>query len=178
MRGDVIIRALAIGIVGTLLFAILPTAGEAQSRIPRLVIASGGPHATGGGVSLQGTVGQPVAGTAKVATHAGFFGFWYNEGNSVVSVHPTPLAQAASPVITSLYPNPANGTVTADIHTDPARNITVLLVDLLGRAWSRHEAFVGANGVATLTLPLQGLPPGMYYMTITGSAAIRGFVVR
>ena len=178
MRGDIIIRMVAAGIAGMLLLALLPAPGEAQLRVPRSVIASGGTQASGGGVLLRGTIGQPIAGTAKGPAHAGFFGFWYNEGNTVVGVSPAPMAAAASPRIGSLYPNPARNTVTVTVETAPGQHAEILLVDLLGRVRARAEMAATSKDGAALTFPLQGLPPGIYHVMIAGAAVSRGLVIR
>lgn len=178
MRGDIIIRMVAAGIAGMLLLALLPATGEAQLRVPRSVIAAGGTHATGGGMLLRGTIGQPIAGTAKGPAHAGFFGFWYNEGNTVVGVTPTPMAAAASPRIGSLYPNPAHDAVTMTVAAAPSHPVHVIVVDLLGRVRVRADLAPSHEGVAALTLPLQGLPPGIYHVNIVGSAEFRALLIR
>jgi hypothetical protein len=178
MRNDMT-RRLAATLCGiALLLALLASAGNAQLRIPRSVVGAGATQAAGGGLQLQGTIGQSITGTAKGGTHAGFFGFWYHEGNSVVGMHPTPLAVAATPRIGSLHPNPARDAVTVTVLAAPSESVGVMLVDLLGRVRSRHDLATAPDGVSSLTLPLQGLPPGMYHVMIAGSVGSRGLVIR
>jgi hypothetical protein len=172
-------RRLAATLCGVaLLLALLASAGNAQLRIPRSVVGAGATQAAGGGLQLQGTVGQSIAGTAKGSAHAGFFGFWYNEGNSVVGLRPTPLAVAATARIGSIHPNPAHDAVTVTIEAAPGQRAEVLLVDLLGRVIARPAVSASPKGECTLVLPLRGLPPGIYRVAITGTAESRGFIIR
>ncbi|MBE0646042.1 MAG: T9SS type A sorting domain-containing protein [Bacteroidetes bacterium] len=160
------------------LLAMLAVVTHAQLRISRCVIAAGGTQSTGNGLTLQGTIGQSLAGTAKGSAHAGFFGFWYNEGNTVVGVREPPLAAAAVPRIGSLHPNPARDEVTVTVLATGSEPVTIMLLDLLGRVHAHPSVNVPPNGESTLKLPLHGLPPGYYIVTIPGTAETHGLIVR
>lgn len=154
-----------------ILFGCIPQTGRAQTTIPRSVIASGAVSALGGGMTLRGTIGQPITGTAKSATNAGFFGFWYREGQQTVGVEQVPLAAAGDLLVRDIHPNPVRGDATVTISSATACATRVYVIDILGRVVADHEITLHAPGEQSFVLSLRGVTPGWYLLGAAGSQA-------
>jgi hypothetical protein len=67
---------LALALLGCLVLSGAVLAAPAPIAIDRWVVAGGGGHAEAAPYTLDGTIGQPVAGTAQNAGHELCSGFW------------------------------------------------------------------------------------------------------
>jgi hypothetical protein len=78
----------------------------------------------------------------------------------------TPAAAALAGL--AVYPNPAHGTATVRLPTGLAAGpVTLTLLDALGR--SVRQQVLGSNA-AEATVPLAGLPAGVYVLRAQGAA--------
>jgi len=76
---------------------------------------------------------------------------------------PTTLDNSATGKFSVLVsPNPANGVVRLDIKNPTTGIISILITDLSGRTVKKINS--DAN-TSSLTVPIQGLSPGMYIIT-------------
>lgn len=162
-------RLAAVLALTALLFGCISPKGSAQIKIPRSVIGSGAVSASGGGTTLRGTIGQPVTGTARSATSASFFGFWYREGQQTVGVGQVPFAAAGDLLIRDIHPNPVRGDATITISSATAGATRVYVIDILGRVVADREITWQAPGEQTFVLPLRGVTPGWYLLGAAGS---------
>lgn len=156
---------------GLLLLAMLLTVlpappSHAQTVLSRSVVACGAVSSSGDGITLRGSVGQPLVGTGKDAATAGFFGFWYHGGQQTVGIARVPLAAAGGLVIRDIHPNPAQDVATVTLASDAAGDVTVRITDLLGRLFMQRALRLEYPGVHHLVLSLRGLNPGMYFLAV------------
>ena len=163
-------RLVTVIALASLLFGCISQKGSAQTKIPRSVIGSGAVSASGGGTTLRGTIGQPITGTAKSATNAAFFGFWYHEGQQTVGVERVPYAAVGELLIRDIHPNPVRGDATVTISSAAACATRVHVVDILGRIVADREVTLHAPGEQSFVQSLHGVTPGWYLVGIAGSS--------
>lgn len=144
----------------------------AQLVLQRSVIAQGAVSASGGGVSMSATVGQPIVGTARDNTHAGFFGFWYTPDRVVVSVERIEGPRPDAPSIEAIYPNPARGEARVHFAVASAGVVRVTLHDMLGRELSTLDRSFRDAGRYILTLPSGQLSPGLYFVRLAAAGMV------
>ena len=162
------------------LLVVLGPSGHAQTALSRVVVASGAASASGDGITLRGSVGQALTGTAKSTATVGFFGFWYLGGEQTVGVERMPFAAAGGLNIRDIHPNPAHDAATLTLDSDEAGNMTLRITDILGRLFVQRALRLDAPGAHRIALSLRGLHPGMYFLAVgqEGRWVQRGFAVR
>ncbi|WP_420457173.1 T9SS type A sorting domain-containing protein [Rubrivirga sp.] len=92
-----------------------------------------------------------------------------------VAAEPSPFDDTSS---LSVFPNPARHAATARLDLDAPADVTVEVLDVLGRRQSTIHRGALAAGETRLPVPLAGLAPGVYVVRVSGGAATaRAFVV-
>ncbi len=127
------IRALVIA--GFLLAATSFTARSQSVSIPWYVIGSGMTPVSGGGLQLDGTIGQPVIfSTGQAPSMVDYQGFWvpglFTGG---LSVEETPIGNADGFALEQNYPNPFNPSTTIKFSVAERTHVTIRVMNLLGQ---------------------------------------------
>ncbi len=102
----------------------------------------------------------------------------FTRGDAPVGVSEVPQAFSAAPVT---FPNPSTGTATVSFALATASDVTVDVVDVLGRHVATLASGRQAVGAVRLPVPVASLAPGVYVVrvqTATGVASTRLTVVR
>jgi hypothetical protein len=123
-------------------------------------------------VSFDGTTWCPY-GPACPVTIIDNTGFCAPPGSTMAPLPETGIANVAvlDPVMT-IWPNPSQGAQVTISITDLPHTLAyadLLLVDALGREVRRQRIPIITGG-AQLVLPTDGLPAGIYSLTVTGGA--------
>jgi hypothetical protein len=118
----------------TLVFAGLATlalasTANAQFSIPKSVIGSGGGVMTGGGFTMNGTIGQPLIGPTNSTQFTVNQGFWYAIPN--LGVKPL-TGVAAGYELAQNYPNPFNPSTLIRFSLPVGQKVTIRVMNLLG----------------------------------------------
>lgn len=176
-----LIRTTKLMLTFALIGAVVPLCGAAtaQLELQRSVMAQGAVSASGGGFSMSATLGQPIIGTARDNTHAGFFGFWYTPDRVVVNVERIEGPRPEAPSIEAIYPNPTHGEALVHFAVPGAGVVRVTLHDMLGRELSMLDRSFRDAGRYTIRIPSGQLSPGLYFLRLTtaGSVVLDRFIV-
>jgi len=159
-----LLRRLAICCTAALLVAGPMTTASAQQHIMKSIASSGCVTASGGTHQILGTIGQSAIGTAKNTAHAGFFGFWYDSGNSTVDVKTVQYISAVEFELRGVYPQPAQNQITCLVGLPKRGSVHLSVYGLLGRLLHRGAVRFREAGTHTLRLSLPQLPPGIYLL--------------
>ncbi|MCP4541679.1 MAG: DUF11 domain-containing protein [Chloroflexi bacterium] len=146
----------------------------AQSIVDWWVIAGGGGPSSGGNVTLNATLGQPIVGPSSNGSVALSAGYWYGPGSVnadltiTKSVTPTAAAPGDTITYTLIFSNAGNGTATGVVITDSIP-ISVTATNVISSAnasspmlvitprvgtryvWDVSDLAPGAGGVITVT---------------------------
>lgn len=138
---------------------------SAQQTIRQVIGSVGGSH-TAGGTTLSFTVGESQVGSHTNNSHSLLKGFQ----QPIQLIIPQRLGQLPTPtaqhfLLSELYPNPANDR--AYLHYQAA-GATARIVNVKGQVlWT--QTLEQEEGI--LSLPIDNLPEGMYFVTLTSVAA-------
>jgi hypothetical protein len=163
------IRALVIA--GLILLGTSLTA-SAQYTITRSVIGSGMTPASGGGFTLDGTIGQAIIGPATGTSFTALQGFWYTLPTSLFSRGvATPVGAPAGFALEQNYPNPFNSSTNINFSIPERTKVTIRVINLLGEQ-------VGAavldevKDAGTYSIPFNAddLPSGTYICNMVAGA--------
>lgn len=102
------------------------------------VVANGGNTCTGGGLTLRGTVGQPVVGVSGGATRIVCSGFWCFGGSRVVAVDDGPGGGSGPSLPKELsfslpVPNPTHGDSRFTLALPKGARVSLTVYDVSGR---------------------------------------------
>ena len=152
-------------------FALIPlvmalscvSAGFAQERSG--LVSGGATEASGGGLIVRGSLGQPVVGVTSVSGLEAGQGFWFGLRDSgpsgVEQTHITGAGHSAGTVL-DCFPNPASTTLHFRFRLPESGPITLRLYDALGRM--RLELIDGERrgGIYLTETETDELDPGVY----------------
>ena len=140
----------AIYIPSILLIAVsLADPSFAQQAIAPYVVASGGGAQGGSNYVMLATVGQPIAGR----TNGLLAGFWQTlDASTLTSIEEGPSGPSVPSSFRLLqnYPNPFNPTTTIVFELPSASDVSITIVDALGRLVSKRELGSKPAGVHTV----------------------------
>jgi hypothetical protein len=123
-------------------------------RLPRDVVGSGATVATGTGVRLSGTVGQPVVGISAGSARRVLQGFWPTGDAGPAAVDPAldPQTRPSRFELGPPSPNPAAGRVAFAIALPRASRVELLVTDVQGRLALRVDGGWMTAGRHTLAV--------------------------
>src|ERR1700733_14714782 len=158
------IRALVIA--GLILLGTSLTA-SAQYTITKSVIGSGMTPVSGGGLTLDGTIGQSIIGPANGTSFTALQGFWYTLPAAPQGAV-TPVGAATGFALEQNYPNPFSSSTTVNFSIPERTKVTIRVINLLGEQ-------VGAaivddmKDAGTYSIPFNAddLPSGTYICNMT-----------
>ncbi len=112
------------------------------ATITRAVIASGATTVTGSGRLLMGTVGQAVIGASAAPAHAAAHGFWTFRAPEATAVDPPGgvLTPPTAIEFAAPTPNPSHGALAFVVGLPRPAVVSLLVLDLQGRAVSTDAA--------------------------------------
>jgi len=141
------------------------TGAQAQTRMEKAVIATGGGHTQSAASGLDYTMGQEVAGMAHSATTTGQFGFWSSAVTAPLSVDPSTGAGAVTALAVS--PNPVSDQSQVNVELARSGQVQVTLYDVTGKA--SRVLFSGNRPAGRFSVPLDasGLASGTYFVAVS-----------
>lgn len=141
----------------------------AQTNISSYVLGSGATRSTGGGMVLNGTLGQAVIGPAQSSTGAAYQGFWYTLPLQKQSsgVERGIAVTGASVMLHQNVPNPFSLSTEITIELPTSTVATLRLYDAMGR--EVQTLLEGEQSAGTLRISVDGseLPAGRYLARLT-----------
>ena len=143
----------------------LPVAANAQSVIPRSVIAGGGTGATSTNYAVRATVGQAVVGASAGVSHRLSSGYWYNP-YAIVSGVGDPPATPPAFALGQNFPNPFNPTTTIAFSLPVAAWVQLGVYDVTGAEVLRVVDRVLPPGAHRATVNASRLASGVYFYRI------------
>jgi hypothetical protein len=159
----------------TLMLIFAAGAADAQTQLPRSVVANGGVEASSATRTLTATLGQPVAARQSSASRTLRAGFWH--------VVPSATATAVEPVddgtvpaevrLRQNYPNPFNPQTTIRYAVPEATHVRLVVYDMLGRAVETLVDRQQAAGQYEATFDARDLPSGAYLYQLDVGATTR-----
>jgi hypothetical protein len=156
----------------------LPAA--AQTRMTSSVVASGGGVASGSGIILNGTIGQPVIGPAAGASTRVLQGFWHTTGKPA-TLDVAVTGSAISEMQADVSPNPCSGSTVLRLAVAARTDLRVGLYDLLGNEVELLYDGSVEPGEMRIGLDASNLPTGRYTIRVVaakGSRTLPLLVVR
>ncbi|MCC7438620.1 MAG: T9SS type A sorting domain-containing protein [Armatimonadetes bacterium] len=153
------------------LLLIAASGARAQTSIGSYVFGNGATRATGGGMVLNGTLGQAVIGPAQNKAVAAYQGFWYTmplQKQSSGIEHEGAVA-GESVMLGQNVPNPFSISTEITIQLPTSTVATLRLYDALGR--EVKTLLEGEQPAGTLRIAVDGaeLPAGRYLARLTTS---------
>ena len=147
-----------------LFFAVFSRDASSQ-KVTVSVVGSGAVVAGGGGVTISGTIGQPVIGLAAGNISAGF-GFWYaRDGRR------TPAGTNDMPSYSSLfsvqqpYPHPVSSSSSFQVFVPGRGSLSIRIFDVFGRLALTLTQNCDVTGLYHIPLDAAGLRNGQYFVT-------------
>lgn len=141
-------------LAGATLAALAALAGSvaiANAYLVRGVIGNGGQPATGGGLAVNGTVGQAITGGSGGPGTILGHGFWVTAGARVTAVDPGQGDGSAPGLrLGRTYPNPSRDVVSLTVSLPRAGRVRVSVFDVSGRevgATSERDLGAGAHRI-------------------------------
>lgn len=158
-----------------ILTTLLIQSSIAQQAISPYVVASGGAFQSGTPNSLAATIGQPIAGV----TDRLLAGFWYTLASQTETSMEEGQSDPSIPATFRLhqnYPNPFNPSTTITYELPSASNVSIRIVDALGRLISDRYFRNQAPGVHTMTWDARDgrgalVPSGTYWYRVQAGTA-------
>jgi hypothetical protein len=153
---------------------------SAQTRLVSSVIGAGGGIASGSGVIVDGTIGQPVIGPVTGTGGKVFQGFWYMPQTS------TPSGVASEEVvgrgmIAEAFPNPCSADAVLRLVIDSRSPVRASIFDQLGNEVATLYDGSSEAGEIRIGFDATSLPAGRYTIRVIagkGSRALPLVVVR
>lgn len=152
---------------------------SAQTRMQRSVLSAGAARSSGPAHILSGTIGQPVTGAPKNASHQGSFGFWYGRGSIATGVDRIASAAPSSIVLEQNFPNPAITSTVISFTIPVARRVLLVVTDAQGRTLQRVADGMLDAGSYKSEIQVDDLPAGTYFYRLHagGEQRTRKFIV-
>lgn len=153
-----------------LLFA---TAGrtEAQMRLEKAVIATGGGTTQSQTMRMSYTIGQPVIGMADNGTTQGMFGFW----NSALVNTPSGIQYqdgAGTIATVQITPNPVVSDAQIEVELTRGGNLEIGLYGLNGQLLEQLISAERPAGKTVIPFDAGRFPSGSYFITISVPGAM------
>ena len=147
--------------------------------VDRWTVDGGGARSSGGDLVVQGTAGQPDAGTMEATDGSGLAlrgGFWPGAAPVATATGDTPLAGRHD--LSAPYPNPFNPQTTVRFDLAQETDVFVEILDARGR---RVRTLVnGSRPAGAHTLQWSGraddgsaVASGVYYLRLTADGQVR-----
>lgn len=137
----------------------------AQTMMEQAVVAEGGGHTASATMTMDLTIGQPVAGRAVGPTTTGQFGFW----NTAFSVSSVPFPAIAAGAVADLVvtPNPVTDGGVVEVTLAAGTDVDVALYDAAGR--QVRTLYSGTRSAGRFSMPLgpEGLASGVYFVAVS-----------
>jgi hypothetical protein len=154
-----------------MVIAAFASSANAQFSIPKSVVGAGGGIMTGGGFTMNGTVGQPVIGPVSGGTFTVNQGFWYT----------VPLSSDVKPrggevsglELAQNFPNPFNPSTKIQFSLPERTTVTLRVMNLLGEEVARvidGETYEKGNWEADFVA--EGIPSGTYVYRLEADGRI------
>ncbi len=145
----------------------------AQYTILYSTFGSGGGRTEGSSVSLQGTIGQSVAGFTENESHAAGSGFWYVVQSSITTdverLHEMlPLEFRMD----QNYPNPFNPSTTIRFALPLEEHVTLVVYDLIGRKIAMLVDERMTAGEYSVVFDAAGVASGFYIYRIQAGSHV------
>ena len=140
---------------------------EAQIKIKNSVIGSGGGAVSHSGLTIIGTIGQPVIGSSGNNVNTVNGGFWSFVGPIVT--HVEKIESESFPKEFRLeqnYPNPFNPTTTIIFMLPKSSDVTIKIFDLTGREITTLVNEEMQPGEYQIVFEAQDFPSGVYFYRI------------
>lgn len=157
--------------------AFMALAGSASAQtysLSSFVIGSGATPMSGGGYSLNGTIGQAVIGPVSQGPWVANQGFWYTitpQGLGGVKEVP---GQANSYELAQNYPNPFNPSTTIRFSVPERTKVTLRVMNLLGEEVRRViDQEVYEPGTWEVDFQAQDLPSGTYVYRLEAGNTVK-----
>jgi len=135
----------------------------AQTMMEQAVVAEGGGHTASATMTMDLTIGQPVAGRAVGLTTTGQFGFW----NTAFSVSSVPAIAAGAVADLVVTPNPVTDGGVVEVTLAAGTDVDVALYDAAGR--QVRTLYSGTQSAGRFSMPLdpEGLASGVYFVAVS-----------
>ena len=132
----------------------------AQFTMTKSVIGSGGGPMSGGGFTMNGTVGQAIIGNTDGSVFHAQQGFWHNDAPRI-SVRPD--GQANGYELEQNFPNPFNPSTIIRFSIPERVKVTLRILNLLGEEVGRElDGQVMEAGKYEVNFLATGIPSGTY----------------
>lgn len=158
---------MAAAIAGGICVAI--PAGAQTIMAEKMVLSPGGGYTTDGTLQFDGTIAQPVAGTATDGTTMGNFGFW----TTTQAVSGVTAESGAGAIVTlSVFPNPVSDNARITIDLASRGDVEVALRDVTGRTVMSIYSNMAEAGTLQIPIHASTLPSGIYYVVVSVPGAL------
>jgi hypothetical protein len=167
--------ALLIATVGVTLSAL------AQVQVASSVIAAGGGIAAGSGITVNGTVGQPVIGPARGASTTVAQGFWFTPQKPAASLGVESSTNTVDGLRAEAFPNPCRDNAIVRIVIGSRSAVRASLFDELGNEVALLYDDSSEAGELRIKIDATSLPSGHYIIRVisgNGSMAVPLVVVQ
>lgn len=142
---------------------------DAQTRMEKGVISTGGGRTSSATKFFDYTIGQPVVGVASSSTTVGQFGFW----NLVLAPSSVDVTTGAGGVTAlSVSPNPMVDDGTIRVILARSGPVEVVLYDVNGRAVRTLLSDDRPAGELILSFDGKGLAAGTYFVAVSVPGAL------
>src|SRR5688572_23021898 len=137
-----------------------PVLLSAQVSLERQVVSSGGGYATAGTITLSYTIGEAVTTTATGTTLILTQGFQQEQFYGVG------LEVTENGLTINAYPNPTNGAVILDMNADENIDVTIEVMDVLGRINDVPVSNLNFTGISRQEIDLSPYAAGNYFLIV------------
>jgi hypothetical protein len=154
---------------------------SAQVQIISSVIAAGGGIAAGSGITVNGTVGQPVIGPTRGASTTVAQGFWFTPQKGAASLSVDSRENSISGLTAEAFPNPCRDHAIVRIVIESRSEVRAGLFDELGSEVAVLYDDSSEAGELRIKVDATSLPSGHYIIRVisgNGSRTVPLVVVR